>query len=127
MVRKGSPVRVRQRALREDPASAGSLLLTGPADPDLAGPYRVRNTGPAGFVRVILSRFWSTSRGPSHASVREWGPSCALSCMDQLQLPLSGPAASPPEFLTIAEAARRVQCCERTIRRAIDSGALRAG
>jgi excisionase family DNA binding protein len=31
------------------------------------------------------------------------------------------------EFLTIAEAAQRVRCCERTLRRAIDSGALRAG
>jgi excisionase family DNA binding protein len=36
---------------------------------------------------------------------------------------------SPPgvAFLTIAEAAAIVRCCERTIRRAIDSGALRAG
>ena len=31
------------------------------------------------------------------------------------------------EFLTIAEAARRVRCCERTIRRAIGGGTLRAG
>lgn len=31
------------------------------------------------------------------------------------------------QYLTIAEAARRVRCCERTIRRAVDSGALRAG
>lgn len=30
-------------------------------------------------------------------------------------------------YLTIAEAARRVRCCERTIRRAVDSGTLRAG
>ena len=59
--------------------------------------------------------------------MREWGRRCALSCMDQLQLPLVEPGASPPEFLTIAEAARWVRCCERTIRRAIDSGALRAG
>jgi excisionase family DNA binding protein len=36
-------------------------------------------------------------------------------------------ALSPPAFLTIAEAAERVRCCERTIRPAIDSGALRAG
>jgi excisionase family DNA binding protein len=36
-------------------------------------------------------------------------------------------ASPPPVFLTIAEAAERVRCCERTIRRAIDSGALRAG
>jgi excisionase family DNA binding protein len=39
----------------------------------------------------------------------------------------SGEPALAPEFLTIAEAAQRVRCCERTIRRAIDSGALRAG
>lgn len=31
------------------------------------------------------------------------------------------------EYLTIAEAALRVRCCERTIRRAIASGELRAG
>ena len=31
------------------------------------------------------------------------------------------------EYLTIAEAARRVRVCERTIRRAIESGDLRAG
>ena len=31
------------------------------------------------------------------------------------------------DFLTIAEAAVRMRCCERTIRRAIDSGVLRAG
>jgi excisionase family DNA binding protein len=43
----------------------------------------------------------------------------------QLQLPLDTPPSS--EYLTIAEAAERVRCCERTIRRAIDSGALRAG
>lgn len=48
---------------------------------------------------------------------------------DQLELPFSV-AADPQlavEYLTIAEAARRVRCCERTIRRAIDSGVLRAG
>ncbi len=48
----------------------------------------------------------------------------------QLELPLAGAVASPAsalEYLTIAEAAERVRCCERTIRRAIESGALRAG
>ena len=45
--------------------------------------------------------------------------------MEQLQLtPERGGDAA---FLTIPDAARRVRCCERTIRRAIDSGALRAG
>jgi excisionase family DNA binding protein len=37
------------------------------------------------------------------------------------------PGAPEPAFLTIAEAARTVRCCERTLRRAIPSGALRAG
>jgi excisionase family DNA binding protein len=41
----------------------------------------------------------------------------------QLELPLDASS----EYLTIAEAAARVRCCERTIRRAIDSGSLRAG
>ena len=41
----------------------------------------------------------------------------------QLELPLHGSS----EYLTIGEAAKRVRCCERTIRRAIDCGALRAG
>lgn len=49
----------------------------------------------------------------------------------QLELPLAGAPPSSPvfaaEYLTIAEAAERVRCCERTIRRAIESGALRAG
>lgn len=46
---------------------------------------------------------------------------------DQLQLPLDLHPDPGSEFMTIAEAARRVRCCERTIRRAIDSGVLRAG
>lgn len=49
--------------------------------------------------------------------------------MDQLELSFA--TATEPrfdvEYLTIAEAARRVRCCERTVRRAIDSGELRAG
>jgi excisionase family DNA binding protein len=43
------------------------------------------------------------------------------------QLSFDVPGEAAPEFLTIAEAAQRVRCCERTIRRAIDSGALQAG
>ncbi len=49
---------------------------------------------------------------------------------EQLGLDLKAPADEPRfsvEYLTIAEAARKVRCCERTIRRAIDSGELRAG
>jgi excisionase family DNA binding protein len=45
---------------------------------------------------------------------------------EQLSFDVPGDAPPRPEFLTIAEAAERVRCCERTIRRAIDSGALRA-
>ncbi len=48
----------------------------------------------------------------------------------QLELPLAGAlpsSAAAFEYLTIAEAAQRVRCCERTIRRAIDTRALRAG
>jgi excisionase family DNA binding protein len=44
----------------------------------------------------------------------------------QLQLPISDPRFTV-EYLTVAEAAIRVRCCERTIRRAIDAGTLRAG
>ncbi len=44
----------------------------------------------------------------------------------QLEFPF-GHETRDPRWLTIAEAAERVRCCERTIRRAIDSGALRAG
>jgi excisionase family DNA binding protein len=46
---------------------------------------------------------------------------------EQLSFDVSGDASPAPELLTIAETAQRVRCCERTIRRAIDSGALRAG
>jgi excisionase family DNA binding protein len=53
------------------------------------------------------------------------GRSRDLGCVAHLQLPLDSPPSC--EYLTIAEAAERVRCCERTIRRAIDSGALRAG
>jgi excisionase family DNA binding protein len=47
--------------------------------------------------------------------------------MAQLPLPFPVEPASEPEYLTVAEAAERLRCCERTIRRAIDRGALRAG
>ena len=49
--------------------------------------------------------------------------------MSQLEFPFPPDSSEPHAsgFLTIAEAAVRVRCCERTVRRAIDSGALRAG
>ncbi|MEA2492167.1 MAG: Helix-turn-helix domain [Thermoleophilaceae bacterium] len=49
---------------------------------------------------------------------------------EQLGLDLTTDGDEPRftvEYLTIAEAARRIRCCERTIRRAIDSGELKAG
>lgn len=45
--------------------------------------------------------------------------------MTQLPLPFDEPDHGPA-FLTIAEAAEQLQVCERTVRRAIDAGVLRA-
>jgi excisionase family DNA binding protein len=45
--------------------------------------------------------------------------------MVQLSFPM--PDGGRPEYLTVAEAAAELHCHERTIRRAIDRGALRAG
>jgi excisionase family DNA binding protein len=47
--------------------------------------------------------------------------------MAQMPLPFPVEPGSEPEYLTVAEAAERLRCCERAIRRAIDRGALRAG
>jgi excisionase family DNA binding protein len=47
--------------------------------------------------------------------------------MTQLPLPFDfGEPGQGPAFLTIAEAAEQLQVCERTVRRAIDAGVLRA-
>ena len=48
--------------------------------------------------------------------------------MTQLPLPFDAgePDHGPRTFLTIAEAAEQLQVCERTVRRAIDAGVLRA-
>ena len=49
--------------------------------------------------------------------------------MTQLPLPFDAGEpgrASSPTFLTIAEAAEQLQVCERTVRRAIDAGVVRA-
>jgi hypothetical protein len=43
---------------------------------------------------------------------------------EQLTFDVPGDPSPVPGFLTIAEAAQLVRCFERTIRRAIDSGAL---
>jgi hypothetical protein len=47
--------------------------------------------------------------------------------MEQLTFGFAGDERESVAFFTVAEAARHVRCCERTIRRAIDSGALLAG
>src|SRR5688572_16728270 len=120
MVRKGSPVRVRQRALREVPAIAGASCVKASFRGIPAGSVLGPESGPSGS-------FWV----PSRQEFTDCGRLGRLGDMTtQLELPLAGAGASPAsglEYLTIAEAARRVRCCERTIRRAIDSGALRAG
>lgn len=46
--------------------------------------------------------------------------------MDQLRMRLGDEPRFAREFLTIAEAAEVARCCERTVRRAIDAGELRA-
>jgi excisionase family DNA binding protein len=49
--------------------------------------------------------------------------------MAQLSFPIpdGGGFGGRPEYVTVAEAAAELHCHERTIRRAIDRGALRAG
>ena len=124
MVRKGSTVRVRQRASYKVPADAGILFFRGRLPLGPLGTRWVR-TGPVAPVR----------RGPRQSVVGTFGGVLApfqatvLAEMAQLELPFpKGPEAhGEPQWLTIAEAADSVRCCERTIRRAIDSGALRAG
>src|SRR4051794_6552178 len=114
---KGSPVRVRASACDESPALRGFLLF------GLARQWRhwvcywVRKLGPAASSRVVSGAMWA-----------RWCSSEAEDTMEeQLSFDVPGEVSPAPEFLTIAEAAQRVRCCERTIRRAIDSGALRTG
>ncbi len=124
MVRKGSPVRVRTRALYEGPAHP-AFYVNRPEPPDgLAGQYRVSETGLNGSARVAR---WAIEGGrftPLGLSTHR-----ATMSGDQLELPFIAANEAQPavDFLTIAEAARRERCCERTIRRAIESGVLRAG
>lgn len=46
--------------------------------------------------------------------------------MEQLRLRLGDEPRFAREILTIPEAAELARCCERTIRRAVDAGTLRA-
>ena len=126
MVRKGSSVRVRWRASGEGPANAGLLLLLGSVVRRAPGQYRGSTRG---SERVRIGRrlrklgggdsatraTWAVERSPRHGSART------------ATRRRHRPVRRSPSTLTIAEAARRVRCCERTIRRAIDAGDLRAG
>src|SRR4051812_20596527 len=117
MVRKGSPVRVRQRALREDPASAGSFSLTGASSRDVRGWHRVSYRVSYGPFKSISAPFLGPFRpdwaGQLGARCGKGSPAAPCTGMDHLQLTLDAPRDE--EFLTIAEAAARVRCCERTI------------
>ena len=59
--------------------------------------------------------------------LRIFAPAATEPWMAQLSLPFSDEPPDDAAYLTIAEAAGRTRCCERTIRRAIGRGALRAG
>src|SRR5688500_1558814 len=106
MVRKGSPVRVRQRALREVPAIAGTSCVKARVLGSAAGSVLGPESGPSGSFRVVLRpRFTDCGR-----------PVRPGDMATQLELPVVGAVASPAsalEYLTIAEAAERVRCCER--------------
>src|SRR5207253_7580951 len=108
MVRKGSPVRVRQRAPRKDPANAGSSCFCGQPPTPYRGGYRGSYRGSSSPLEAAL-----VPREVALAGLRETHDlrtglslSRALVRMDQLQLSL--PAPETGELLTIAEAAERV-------------------
>src|SRR5688572_26051563 len=130
MVRKGSPVRVRWRAFHEDPANAGSLLFQGQCAVELPVQYRSSSTGPVASVEVDSRRIRTgvncRSRDVCGHEVDYMTDHEQLS-FDELVTTTPEEPRFSVEYLTIAEAARRVRCCERTIRRAIESGDLPAG
>src|SRR4051812_429795 len=122
MVRKGSPVRVRQRALRVLPASAANPEPFAARASSLVGPQWVRNRD--AWCPVESTR----GRRLVHARGRSGAPRATDLVVAQLSLPFASEPSDPrPDYLTIAEAAASLRCCERTIRRAIARGALRAG
>src|SRR3954452_17541500 len=93
---KGSGVRVSPSALRSLPASAVVPAIAQLIVDGLWGLSGVWNGGPEGSCEVHPSR--KLGGGP---------------------LPLD---EGPTEYLTVAEAAARLRCCERTIRRTSTSG-----
>ena len=118
---KGSGVRVSPSALREVPANARnsrSAEIATNAEGGHKGATNGVKWGPPG-----------SKRGPSERPLAGGNVTLAATefCMAQLSLPFSDPPPEDRAYLTIAEAADRTRCCERTIRRAIDRGALRAG
>src|SRR5215207_2917728 len=116
---KGSGVRVPPSALREVPASSGFPSLAPDRVPGHWVRYWVRNEGPVRSTRVASA---GARCAPARSSRAEH------TMRGQLTFDLPDDGAQPAvAFRTIAEAAAPVRCCERTIRRAIDSGALRAG
>ena len=117
MVRKGSPVRVRQRALCKGPANPGFCSFRGEGRSSHWVRYWVRNRVRNGLLEG--------RSGPFEAP--ELGPCRARSGVIQLALDFPDETPGVVDYLTIAEAAARIRCHERTIRRAIDSGDLRAG
>src|SRR5262249_754391 len=125
-------VRVRWRALGEGPANAGSFSSTGPVAGRHRVSWRVCYSGFFGFARMTLERNWEGGK-PALARHGEKRRAPTMSQMSLSQLPDDQPPprsprpSRPGEYLTIAEAAEAVRCCERTIRRAIDNGDLRAG
>src|SRR4051812_31111884 len=112
---KGSGVRVPASALRSFPANA-VVPHQRPVEPgSVWGLHGVRKGGPEGSTRV--------PPGPQLAGglIAACATEVAETAMTQLPLPLS---SGDDAYLTVAEAAARLRCCERTIRRAIESGAL---
>jgi excisionase family DNA binding protein len=118
---KGSGVRVSPSALREVPANAQNPQFAAIALSAEGGPKGAPNgvkPGPIGSERGLSGRRFAGGIS-TLAATEPW--------MAQLSLPVSDPPPDDAAYLTIAESAHRMRCCERTVRRAIDRGALRAG
>jgi excisionase family DNA binding protein len=118
LVMKGSGVRVPSSALRSFPANA-VVPPRRPAEPGpVWGLHGVQKPGPRRSIRVPrglrLEGGFIAARATGVAEI----------AMAQMPLPFS---SGDDAYLTVAEAAARLSCCERTIRRAIESGALRTG
>jgi hypothetical protein len=116
---KGSGVRVPASALRSFPVNA-VVPPQRPVEPgSVWGLHGVQTRGPEGSTRVRPGLKFEGGFIAARAT------EVAEIAMTQLALPLD---SDDDAYLTIAEAAAAgLRCCERTIRRAIESGALRGG